>query len=81
MSHLLFQIASFDQAKDWIVLALVALVGTLLGAAWADLRAKIRAVESRLDAKIDEDRQGYERLTRCEERLDALRSGRRREEV
>ncbi len=67
------QIASFEAAKDWIVLALVGIVGSFLGAAWADLRGQIRALNGRLDAKIDEDKAGYERLTRCEERLDALR--------
>jgi hypothetical protein len=74
---LLFQIETFESAKDWIVLALIGLVGSLLGAAWADLRGKIRANEVRLDAKIQEDKTGYERLTRVEERLDALRQGRR----
>jgi hypothetical protein len=77
---LLFQIETFESTKDWIVLALIGLVGTLLGAAWADLRGKIRANEVRLDAKIEEDKAGYERLTRCEERLDALRRGRRSED-
>ena len=76
---LLFQIETFESAKDWIVLALIGLVGSLLGAAWADLRGKIKATDVRLDAKIQEDKAGYERLTRCEERLDALR-GRRKEE-
>lgn len=75
-SLLLLQISSFDHAKDWIVLALVGLVGTLLGAAWSDLRGKIGALETRLDAKIHEDKTLYERVTRCEERLDAIR-GRR----
>jgi glucose-6-phosphate-specific signal transduction histidine kinase len=74
------QIASFGEAKDWLVLALVGLVGTLLGAAWGDIRGQIRAINGRLDAKIEEDKTGYERLTRCEERLDALRGGRRKEE-
>jgi hypothetical protein len=75
-----FQIGSFGEAKDWLVLALVGLVGTLLGAAWGDIRGQIRAINGRLDAKIEEDKTGYERLTRCEERLDALRGGRRKEE-
>lgn len=75
------QISSFGEAKDWLVLALVGLVGTLLGAAWGDVRGQIRAVNNRLDAKIEEDKSGYERLTRCEERLDAaLRGGRRERE-
>jgi hypothetical protein len=75
---LLFQIETFESTKDWVVLGLIGLVGTLLGAAWADLRGKIKAAEIRLDAKIHEDKLGYERLTRCEERLDALRNGRRK---
>lgn len=63
------QVASFDAAKDYVLLALVGVVASLLGAAWADLRGKIQGVESRLDEKIEQDRTGYERLTRCEERL------------
>lgn len=63
------QVASFDAAKDYVLLALVGVVATLLGAAWADLRGKIRAVESCLNEKIEQDKTGYERLTRCEERL------------
>lgn len=73
----LAQISSFGEAKDWALLTLVSLVAGLLGAAWADLRGKIRAVETRLDAKIVADAAGYERLTRCEERLDAIRGARR----
>jgi hypothetical protein len=70
---LLFQIETFASAKDWVVLALIGLVGALVGGAWADLKGKIRTLEVRLEAKIEEDKVGYERLTRCEERLDALR--------
>lgn len=76
---LLFQVDTFESTKDWAVLALIGLVGSLVGAAWADLKGKIRAVEVQLDAKIAEDAKGYERLTRCEERLDALRSSRKGE--
>jgi hypothetical protein len=81
MDLLLFQIETFESTKDWVVLALIGLVGTLLGAAWADLRGKIKATDIRLDAKIQEDKAGYERLTRCEERLDALRQGRRKDDA
>lgn len=77
--YLLAQIETFESTKDWIVLTLISLVGGLLGAAWADLKGKIKALEVKLEAKIAEDAKGYERLTRCEERLDALR-GRRKEE-
>jgi hypothetical protein len=77
---LLFQIETFQSTKDWVVLALIGLVGSLLGAAWADLKGKIAALNVRLDGKIQEDKSGYERLTRCEERLDALRQGRRKED-
>lgn len=71
------QIETFEGAKDWAVVVLIGMVGSLLGAAWADLRGKIKALETRLDGKIAEDKTGYERLTRCEERLDALRNKRK----
>lgn len=74
---LFLQIETFEGAKDWAVLFLIGMVGSLLGAAWADLRGKIKALETRLDGKIAEDKIGYERLTRCEERLDALRNKRK----
>lgn len=74
---LFLQIETFDGAKDWAVLILIGMVGSLLGAAWADLKGKIKVLEVRLDDKIAEDKVGYERLTRCEERLDALRNRRK----
>lgn len=74
---LLFQIETYAEAKDWIVLALIGLVSGLLGGAWADLRGKIKGLEDRLSAKVKADEAGYERLTRCEERLDALRNRRK----
>jgi hypothetical protein len=55
---LALQIASFGEAKDWLVLALVGLVGTLLGAAWGDLRGQILALNTRLDARIAEGKLG-----------------------
>jgi len=79
LQWLALQIESFDSAKDWVLLALVSLVGGLVGGAWIDMKGKIRTLEVRLESKIAADEKGYERLTRCEERLDALR-GRRKED-
>jgi hypothetical protein len=74
---LLLQIETFASAKDWIVLTLVTVVGALLGGAWMDVKGQIRALSIRLDAKIEEDKTGYERLTRLEERVAAILGGRR----
>lgn len=69
---LLAQIGTFESTKDYILLALIGFVGSLLAASWADQRGKIKSVDDRLSDKIKQDSTGYERLTRCEERLTEL---------
>lgn len=64
---LLFQVETFGAAKDYILLALVSLVGVLIGAAWMDVRSKLAALEARLEAKITKDAEnGYQRLAKVE---------------
>lgn len=72
LTLLLFQLQDFGAAKDWVLITLVGLVGALIGGAWLDVRAKIAVLDAKLEAKINQDAIGYQRLARVETETSAI---------
>jgi hypothetical protein len=66
---LALQIATYADAKDWLLVSLLGVVAALCLAAWRGILGRIKTLSDRLDGKIREDQEGYQRLARCEERL------------